>query len=336
MRTSHKHNRPRPGARQASGGQREFKEHYMEHHELIILGGGPAGLTAAVYAKRSGLDALLLEKGAVGGQITTTSDVENWPGIKQISGFELAQALQEHAEHFEAEIRMADIVGVDFSKTPKVITTDKGPVSADAVIICTGARHRHLEVPGEAELAGRGVSYCAVCDGPFFRNEDVMVVGGGNTAVEEAVYLTRFVNKVYLVHRRDKLRAVDVLVKRALANPKIEMVWDTVVKTVNGKTALETATVRNVKTNEEKDIPVTGMFIFVGTLPNVEMLGDSGLDMSPQGWIKVDHDSLQTSIPGVFAAGDVRETSLRQMITASADGARAAMSAFGYVESLRD
>lgn len=308
----------------------------MEHHELIILGGGPAGLTAAIYAKRSGVDTLLLEKGAVGGQITTTSDVENWPGVKQITGFELAQALQEHAEHFETEIRVADILDVDFSKSTKVVITDKGPVSADAVIVCTGARHRHLHVPGEAELTGRGVSYCAVCDGPFFRNEDVAVIGGGNTAVEEAIHLTRFVNKVYLVHRRDKLRAADLLVRRALANPKIEMVWDSVVTAVNGKTGVESVTVRNVKTNGEKDIPVTGMFIFVGTLPNVEMLSNSGLDMSPEGWIKVDHDSLRTNIPGVFAAGDVRETSLRQMITASADGARAAMSAFEYVESLKD
>lgn len=308
----------------------------MEHHELIILGAGPAGLTAAIYAKRSGLDMLLLEKGAVGGQITTTSDVENWPGLKQISGFDLAQSLQEHAEHFETEIRTTEILGVDFTKSPKSIQTDKGPISADAVIICTGARHRHLDVPGEAELTGRGVSYCAVCDGPFFRNEDVMVVGGGNTAVEEALYLTRFVNKVYLVHRRDKLRADEVLVKRALANPKVELVWDSVVSSINGKTGVESVSVRNVKTEGLTDIAVTGVFIFVGTLPNVSMLENSGLDMSPEGWIKADHASLQTNIPGVFVAGDVRETSLRQMITASADGARAAMSAYAYVAAMKE
>lgn len=307
----------------------------MEHHELVILGAGPAGLTAAIYAKRSGLDMLLLEKGAVGGQVTTTSDVENWPGVKQISGFDLAQSLQEHAEHFEAEIRTTEIENVDFSGPKKIVHTDKGSISADAIIICTGARHRHLGIPGEAELTGRGVSYCAVCDGPFFRNEEVMVVGGGDTAVEEAEYLTRFAAKVTIVHRRDTFRAAEILVKRVLANPKIEIVWDSVADSVNGKTGVESVTVRNVKTGEAKDIPVTGLFIFVGTLPNVEKFVDSGLTMKPEGWILADHNTLATNIPGVFVAGDVRDTSLRQMITASADGARAAMSAYAYIASLK-
>ncbi|MDL2210492.1 thioredoxin-disulfide reductase [Desulfovibrio sp. OttesenSCG-928-O18] len=307
----------------------------MEHHELIILGAGPAGLTAAIYARRSGLDVLLLERGAVGGQVTTTSDIENWPGTKQISGFDLAQSLQEHAEHFDTEIRIAEIEGVDFSGSKKIVKTDKGEISADAVIICTGARHRHLGIPGEAELTGRGVSYCAVCDGPFYRNETVMVVGGGNSAVEEAEYLTRFVSKVYLVHRRDKLRAAELLARRVLANPKIEPVWDTVAEKVNGKTGVESVTVRNVKTNEVKDIAVTGVFIFVGTLPNVDQLRDSGLDMTPEGWIIADHDRLSTSLPGVFAAGDVRDTSLRQVITAAADGARAALSAYAYIAEMK-
>lgn len=307
----------------------------MEHHELIILGAGPAGLTAAIYARRSGLDTLLLEKGAVGGQITITGDVENWPGIKQISGFDLAQALQEHAEHFETEIRIAEIEGVDFSGTQKIVKTDKGEIGADAVIICTGARHRHLGIPGETELTGRGVSYCAVCDGPFYRNETVMVVGGGNSAVEEAEFLTRFASKVYLVHRRDKLRAARLLAERVLANPKIEPVWDTVAEKVNGKTAVESVTVRNVKTGKTSEMRVTGVFIFVGTLPNVEQLKDSGLDMTAEGWIRGDHDRLTTNIPGVFVAGDVRETSLRQMITAAGDGARAALSAYAYIAELK-
>lgn len=308
----------------------------MEHRELLILGAGPAGLTAAIYAKRSGLDTLLLEKGAVGGQITTTSDVENWPGLKQISGFDLAQSLQEHAEHFETEIRTTAIENVAFSGEKKIVRTDKGEISADAVIICTGARHRHLEVPGEAELTGRGVSYCAVCDGPFFRNESVMVVGGGNTAVEEAEYLTRFAAKVYVVHRRDKFRADALLVKRIMANPKIELVLDSVVEKINGKTGVESVSVKNVKTNAVSDIAVTGVFIFVGTLPNVENLRDTGLDMLKDGWIKASHDTLETNIPGVFVAGDVRDTSLRQMITAAADGARAAMSAYAYIAALKD
>lgn len=308
----------------------------MEHRELIILGAGPAGLTAAIYAKRSGLDTLLIERGAAGGQIATTSDVENWPGQKQISGFDLAQSLQEHAEHFEAEIRTAEIESVEFGKEKKIVRTDKGEITADAVVICTGARHRQLGVPGEVELTGRGVSYCAVCDGPFFRNEAVMVVGGGNTAVEEAEYLTRFASKVYLVHRRDAFRAAELLVKRVQANPKIELVLDSVVEKIEGKTGVASVSVKNVKTNAVSDIAVTGVFIFVGTLPNVEKLRDTGLEMLPEGWIKADHNTLETNIPGVFVAGDVRDTSLRQMITAAADGARAAMSAYAYIAALKD
>ena len=308
----------------------------MEHHALIILGAGPAGLTAAVYARRSGLDMIVLEKGAIGGQITTTSDVENWPGIKQISGFDLAASLQEHAEHLGAEIRVTEIQGLDFSGPRKIVRTDKGELTADAVIVATGARHRHLDVPGEAELTGRGVSYCAVCDGPFFRNEDVVVVGGGDTAVEEAEYLTRFVNKVYLVHRRDKLRAADMLARRALANPKIEPVWDSVVTRINGKTGVESVSVRNVKSNEERQITATGAFIFVGNLPNSEVFKGSGLGMDVSGWVIVDQATLRTNIDGIFAAGDVRETGLRQMITAAADGARAAMSASAYLDGLED
>ena len=314
----------------------QSEERVVEHHALLILGAGPAGLTAAVYAERSGLDALLLEKGTVGGQITTTNDVENWPGIKQISGFDLAASLQEHAEHLGAEIRVTEIESLDFSGPRKIVRTDKGELTADAVIIATGARHRHLGVPGEAELTARGVSYCGVCDGPFFRNEDIMVVGGGDTAVEEAEYLTRFANKVYLVHRRDKLRAADMLARRALANPKIEPVWDSVVTRINGKTGVESVGVKNVKTGAESMITATGVFIFVGNLPNSEIFKGSGLAMDANGWILADHASLRTNIDGVFAAGDVRETGLRQMITAAADGARAAMSASAYLSELEE
>lgn len=305
----------------------------MERHELIILGAGPAGLTAAVYAKRSGLDVLVLEKGVAGGQITTTSDVENWPGIKQISGYDLAVSLQEHAEHLGAEIRAADIVGLDLSGPEKVVRTDKGDFGADMLIVCTGARHSHLGVPGEAEFTGRGVSYCAVCDGPFFRNETIVVVGGGNTAVEEAEFLTRFAAKVYLVHRRDTLRAAEMHARRALANPKIEPVWNTVVTAVNGKDGVESVAVKNVKTGAESLLAATGVFVFVGTLPNSEMLRESGLELDAAGWVIADQRTLATNIPGVFAAGDVRDTSLRQMITAAADGARAAMSAYAYTST---
>lgn len=312
-----------------------IKEHYMEHHDLIILGAGPAGLTAAVYAKRAGLDAVLLEKGAVGGQITMTNEVENWPGIKNISGFDLSASLQEHAEHLGAEFRTVDIMGLDFSAGKKVVLTDGGPLSADALVICTGARHRQLGVPGETELTGRGVSYCAICDGPFFRNEEIVVVGGGDTAVKEAEYLTRFAAKIYLVHRRNELRAAHILARRALADPKIEPVWDTVVTKINGKTGVESVSVRNVKTGEERDIAATGVFVFVGMLPNSEPFRDSGLELAKEGWVIADQKTLQTNIPGVFAAGDVRDTGLRQMVTAAADGARAVMSAYAYISELK-
>ncbi len=303
----------------------------MEKRELVILGAGPAGLTAAIYAKRAGLDTLLLEKGAPGGQITTTSDVENWPGQKHISGFELAQTLEDHAKHFEAEIRMAEVAKVTLSAEKKVLSTDKGEIEAKALIICTGAHHRPLNVPGEMELTGRGVSYCAVCDAAFYRNEEVAVIGGGNTAVEEAEYLTRFAAKVYLVHRRDALRADKLLADRVLANSKIVPVWDSVAEKINGKTGVESLSLKNVKTGETRDLAVTGVFIFVGTLPNSSLLQGTGLDMTADGWLRAKSEDMETNIPGVFVAGDVRETKLRQMITAAGDGARAAMSAYAYL-----
>ncbi len=303
----------------------------MEHRELVILGGGPAGLTAAVYARRAGLDTLLLEKGAPGGQILTTSDVENWPGLKHVSGFELARSLEEHARHFETEIRMAEVEKLQLSADKKILHTDKGAIEADALIICTGAHHRPLGVPGEAELTGRGVSYCAVCDAAFYKGEEVAVVGGGNTAVEEAEYLTRFAAKVYLIHRRGTLRADRLLADRVLADAKIVPVWDTVVEKINGKTGVESISLKNVKTGEKRDLAVTGAFIFVGTLPNSALLRDTGLDMRPEGWVKAGDEDMGTNIPGVFVAGDVRDTKLRQMITAAADGARAAMSAYAYL-----
>lgn len=303
----------------------------MRHHELIIIGAGPAGLTAAVYAKRSGLDVIIIEKGAPGGQIATTSDVENWPGIKQISGFDLAQSLQDQALYQDVEIVMAEIAAIDLQSDKKLLQTDKGEFSADSILISTGAVHKHIGIPGEAELSGKGVSYCAVCDGPFFRNETVVVIGGGDSAVKEAEYLTRFVEKVYLVHRRDTLRAADKLARKLLANPKVEAVWDTVPVRITGENGVSSISLRNVKTEEMREIAAAGVFIFVGIVPNVELFKDTGLEMLPEGWIVADHDSMATNIPGVFAAGDVRNTSLRQAVTSAADGARAAMSAFEYL-----
>ena len=305
----------------------------MEKRELVILGAGPAGLTAAIYGKRAGLDTLLIERGLPGGQVTTTADVENWPGITKISGMDLAQNLYDHATHFEAELRAAELLGVEVKGNTKIIRTDKGDVEASAVIIAVGARHKPLGCPGEAEFSGKGVSYCAVCDAAFYRNEEVAVIGGGNTAVEEAEYLTRFASKVYIIHRRDELRADRMIADRVLANPKVVPVWDSLVRSIEGASGVEKVVLKNVKTDAVSELPVTGVFVFVGTLPNTEFLG-SVVHMTPDGWIITRDEDMATSVPGIFAAGDVRETELRQMITAAADGARAAMSAYRYIVAL--
>lgn len=311
----------------------KHKESAVEKRELVILGAGPAGLTAAIYGKRAGLDTLLIERGLPGGQVATTADVENWPGITKISGMDLAQSLYDHATHFEAELRAAELLGVEVKGNTKIIRTDKGDVEAKAVIIAVGARHKPLGCPGEAEFSGKGVSYCAVCDAAFYRNEEVAVIGGGNTAVEEAEYLTRFASKVYIIHRRDELRADRMIADRVLANPKVVPVWDTLVQSIEGASGVEKVVLKNVKTDAVSELPVTGVFVFVGTLPNTEFLGPV-VDMTPDGWIITKDEDMATSVPGVFAAGDVRDTELRQMVTAAADGARAAMSAYRYVVSL--
>ncbi len=301
----------------------------MEKHELVIIGGGASGLTAAVYAKRAGLDLVLLEKGQCGGQILITNEVENWPGTIRTTGQELADTFRKHAEHLGAEIRSSLVRGITPGTKTHIVHTDAGDIEANAVIIATGASFRRLGCPGEAEHIGTGVSYCAVCDGPFFEDEEVAVIGGGNTAVEEANYLTRFAKKVYIVHRRDEFRADRLEVERALKNPKIVPVWDSVVESVEGKDLVEKLVLKNVKTNAISDLPVAGVFVFVGTVPNLGFL-DNQLERSNGDWIKV-NTNMSTSIPGIFAAGDVRDTPLRQVITASADGAFAAMAAYHWI-----
>ena len=310
----------------------DYKECLVEKRELVILGAGPAGLTAAIYGKRAGLDTLLIERGLPGGQIATTADVENWPGITKISGMDLAQSLYDHAAHFEAELRATELLGLDVDGDTKIIRTEKGDIEAKAVIIAVGARHKPLGCPGEAEFSGKGVSYCAVCDAAFYRNEEVAVIGGGNTAVEEAEYLTRFASKVYLVHRREELRADRMVADRVLANPKIVPVWNSVVERIEGGAGVDKVVIKNTKTNAVSELAVTGVFIFVGTLPNTSFLG-SVVHMTPDGWITTKDENMQTSVPGIFAAGDVRDTELRQMVTAAADGARAAMAAYRYIVS---
>ena len=279
----------------------------MEQKELVIIGGGPAGLTAAIYGKRAGLDLVVLEKGSFGGQILITSEVENWPGQTMISGTDIGKTFHDHAEHLGCEFRRAEVTGITPGEGAHVVHTSAGDIAAKAVIIATGAAFRRLGCP----------------------DEEVAVIGGGNTAVEEACYLTRFASKVYIVHRRNEFRADRVPSERALSNPKIVPVWDSVVESINGTELVEGITVRNVKTGETSDIPLAGVFVFVGTVPQLAFLGDV-CRRTDGGWIETDR-RLQTSVPGIFAAGDVRDTPLRQVVTAAGDGALAAMSAYHHI-----
>lgn len=301
----------------------------MQERELVIVGGGPAGFTAAIYAKRAGLNSILFEKKAYGGQINTTSEVENWPGQIMIGGTELGASFRQHAEHLGCEIAQADVREIIPENNAFLIQTSLGEIKSKAVIIASGAVFRHLGCDGEARLTGMGVSYCAVCDGAFFEGEEIAVIGGGNTAVEEAAYLTRFASKVHIIHRRDEFRADHLVTQRVLANPKIVPVWDTVVEAINGQDAVEGLTLKNVKTGQISNLPVAGVFVFVGTVPVSRLVADL-LETAPGGWIKTDQD-MRTSLPGLFAAGDVRDTGLRQVVTAAGDGARAAMSAHHYI-----
>lgn len=306
-----------------------------QKYDLVIIGGGPAGLTAGIYASRARLDTILVEKITPGGQALVTDWIENYPGFPGgISGPDLVMNMVDQAKKFDLKIDSAEVQSVDFSGPVKKIIFDGGKIiESKAVIIASGASPRKLGVPGEDRFYGKGISFCGTCDGPFFRNKEVVAVGGGDTAVQESIFLTKFVKKVYLVHRRDKLRAAKILQERAFANDKISFVWDSVVTSFNGGlTDLESTTIKNVKTGEVSDLKIDGAFVWVGILPNTSFLGNS-VEMDEYGFIKV-NDKMETSVPGVFAAGDVRITPLRQVATAVGDSAIAAMSAEHYIENL--
>lgn len=304
----------------------------MEKRELVIIGAGPAGLTSAIYGRRAGLDVLLLEKGIPGGQINITDEIENWPGVIHSAGSELGVAFRKHAEHFKTEFRDCSVTGIEIRNGSKIVLTDKGEIEAEAIILATGASFRKLGCKGEAEFTGGGVSYCAVCDGAFFEDETIAVVGGGNVAVEEAGYLTRFATKVYIIHRRDEFRADRLAIEQAFSNPKIEPVWNSVVESIEGDGLVQKLVIRNVKTNEVSELPVAGVFVFVGTEPNISYLGEPGslVKQTRGGWIDT-NDKMETSVEGIFAAGDMREKFLRQVVTATGDGAVAAMAAYSYI-----
>jgi len=303
----------------------------MSEYDLVIIGAGPGGLTAGLYAARARMNVLLIEKAVPGGQILVTDWIENYPGFPEgISGFDLAEKIKEQALALGLEIETAEVQGLDLSGTTKEIILKEKRIKTKSLIIASGASPRKLGV-GEDKFMGKGISFCATCDGPFFRDKVVVAVGGGDTAVQESLFLTKFAQKVYVVHRRDELRATKILQERAFANDKIEFVWDSVVTGVDGFFSVEKVNVKNVKTGDEKTIEANGCFIWIGILPNTEFIkGDVKTDES--GFILVDA-KMQTNVPGVFAIGDVRDTPLRQIATAVGDGATAAVSAEHYVEN---
>jgi len=301
-------------------------------YDVVIVGGGPAGLTAGLYTARGKLRSLLLEKGLTGGLVTTTEWVENYPGFEEgIMGAELAQKMERQAARFGLEIVHDSVTNISINGKIKEVSLESGKkIEAKSIIITTGAHPRNLKVQGEDEFRGKGVSYCATCDGAFFKGERIAVVGGGDSAVQESIFLTKFAEKVYVIHRRDKLRAEKILQERAFANPKIEFIWDSVVEQIVGDTGVTAVHVRNVKNDKKSTIDVQGVFIYIGYNPNTEfMAGLANLDADNY---LVTDENMATSAPGVFAAGDVRSKPLKQITTAVGDGAIAAVSVEKYVE----
>jgi thioredoxin reductase (NADPH) len=302
----------------------------MGKYEVIIIGGGPAGLTAGLYASRAGLKSLLVERGIAGGQIINATLVENYPGFPQgISGAELGSLMHQQAVKYGLEEITAEVTGISQGQ-PYVISTTEGDFEASTIIIAAGSEYRKLEVPGEEKLAGHGVSYCATCDGFFFRDREVTVVGGGDTAITDALELTRHAKKVYVIHRRDQLRAGQVLQQRALAEPKLEFIWSTVVEEVLGDKMLEELKLRNVKTGQHSTLKVAAIFVAVGLMPNSRSFFNV-VDLDDAGYIITD-EAMATSAPGIFAAGDIRRNSPRQIGAAVGDGVTTAMSAFKYIQ----
>lgn len=304
-------------------------------YDVIVIGAGPGGLTAGLYASRANLSVLILDRGIYGGQMNNTAEVENYPGFKSILGPDLAEKMYQGAIQFGAEYAYGSVEKVEVNGDLKQVVTDSETYEAPVVIIATGSQYRKLGVEGEAEYAGRGVSYCAVCDGAFFKDQPLAVIGGGDSAVEEGVYLAKLASSVNIIHRRDQLRAQKILQERAFANDKIDFTWDTVVTKINGDGQKVTSvSTHNKKTGEDGELKVNGVFIYVGVIPLTEPFKALGIT-DEQGWITTD-ELMRTSLPGVYAIGDVRAKELRQITTAVGDGSIAGQQAFNYIESLKD
>ena len=303
--------------------------------DTVILGGGPAGFSAGIYAARGAVSTAIIDVSMLGGQPSNYLELENYPGFLKVGGYDLMEKFEEHADLFGVEkFPMLEIVSVDLLSTPKSIITKEAEFKAKTVIIATGAKSMKLGVPGELEFIGRGVSYCAICDAAFYKDKVVAVVGGGNSAVEEAMYLTKFASKVYLIHRRNELRADKIVQDRAFKNDKIEFVWDSVVTQIKGADLVESVVVKNVKTDELSELSINGIFPYIGIAPNVDYINGQ-IEQDKSGFILTD-ETMKTSVDGVYAVGDVSKTPLRQVITAAADGAIGAVNAVKYVEALKE
>ncbi len=303
--------------------------------DTLILGGGPAGFSAGLYASRGGVSTALIDISMLGGQPSNYLELENYPGFAKIGGFDLMEKFEQHADMFGLQkFPMQEIEIIDLVSQPKVIKTKTDEFHAKTVIIATGAKPMKLCIPGEEEFIGRGVSYCAVCDGAFYKDKVIAVVGGGNSAVEEAVYLTKFASKVYIIHRRDELRADKIIQQRAFANDKIEIIWDSCVTEIKGDKTVNSIILKNAKNGESSSISVDGIFPYIGICPNIDKFSGQ-IAQDSKGFILTD-ETMKTSIDGVYAVGDVRNTPLRQVITAASDGAIGAVHSVKYIETLKE
>ncbi|KAB7665802.1 thioredoxin-disulfide reductase [Bacillus sp. B1-b2] len=304
-------------------------------YDVIIIGAGPAGMTAAVYTSRANLSTLMIERGIPGGQMANTEEVENFPGFESILGPDLSNKMFNHAKKFGAEYAYGDIKEIIDGKEYKTVKAGSKEYKGRAIIISTGAEYKKVGVPGEKELGGRGVSYCAVCDGAFFKNKRLFVIGGGDSAVEEGVYLTRFASQVTIVHRRDELRAQKILQQRAFDNEKVDFIWNHTIKAINDKEGkVGSVTLVSTVDDTEQELEADGVFIYIGMLPLSKPFGNLGIT-NENGYIET-NDQMETKVPGIFAAGDIREKTLRQIVTATGDGSIAAQSAQHYIEELAE
>ncbi|PUB15899.1 thioredoxin-disulfide reductase [Paenisporosarcina sp. OV554] len=304
-------------------------------YDVVIIGAGPAGMTAAVYTSRGNLSTLMIERGIPGGQMANTEEVENYPGFEHILGPELSTKMFDHAKKFGAEYAYGDVQEIIDGEAFKTIKAGGKEYKARTIILTTGAEYKKMGIPGETELGGRGVSYCAVCDGAFFRNKELVVVGGGDSAVEEGVYLTRFASKVTIVHRREELRAQKILQDRAFANEKIDFIWNHTVKSINDENGkVGSVTLASTVDDSEQEFKANGVFIYIGMLPLTKPFANLGI-LNENGYI-LTNEQMETKIPGIFAAGDVREKTLRQIVTATGDGSIAAQAAQHYIEELHE